>query len=132
MIKGVGIDIIEIERIEKALKKTPRFRFRLFTERERAECESKSDPVSSFAARFAAKEAVFKALGVGCSLGWSSVEVVSDKWGCPQVYLQGKAVETSVKLGVQGIKVSLTHSRQYAAAVAIAIGALGLELEEKA
>ncbi|NLC07028.1 MAG: holo-ACP synthase [Syntrophomonadaceae bacterium] len=122
MVMGIGIDIIEIERVEKALARTARFQQRLFTSKEISECLSKPVPAASFAARFAAKEAVFKALGSGCELGWSSVEVVSGSAGGPEIHLTGQAAQKAVEIGVQEIKVSLTHSRQYAAAVAIAMG----------
>lgn len=124
MLKGIGIDIIEVQRIEKALERTPRFQQRLFTEREITQCRSKPVPAESFAARFAAKEAVFKTLGSGWQLGWSSIEIISDALGRPQVTLEGKAADKAVELGIQEVKVSLTHTRQYAAAVAIAVGAV--------
>jgi holo-[acyl-carrier protein] synthase len=127
MIKGIGIDIVEIQRIEKALQRTPRFQQRLFTEQEINQCLSKSIPAQSFAARFAAKEAVFKALGSGWELGWSSIEVVSNAKGQPQICLKGKAAAKAIDLGIQEIKISLTHSRQCAAAVAVAVGAAVLE-----
>lgn len=131
MVKGIGIDIIEIHRIEKALARNSRFQTRLFTPGEIQDCEHKPNLAASLAARFAAKEATFKALGSGWELGWVSVEVVADPRG-PKIRLEGRAAEKAAELGVQVIKISLTHSREYAAAVAVALGAPSGQLEVKA
>ena len=128
MLKGIGIDIVEVQRLERALERTARLKGRLFTEREITQCRDKPVPAQSLAARFAAKEAIFKTLGSGWELGWSSIEVVSDALGQPQVFLAGRAAAKAAELGVLEIKVSLTHSKQYAAAVAVAVGALAADL----
>lgn len=128
MLKGIGIDIVEVQRLERALKRTARLQGRLFTESEITQCRNKPVPAQSFAARFAAKEAIFKTLGSGWELGWSSIEVVSNDLGQPQVYLAGKAAAKAAELGVMEIKVSLTHSKQYAAAVAVAVGVSAADL----
>ena len=114
---GIGIDLLEIERMERALKRRPRLAERLFTDAERAYAAARARPGQHLAARFCAKEAVAKALGLG---GWSfrDVEVVIAE-GRPQVHLSGAAAERAAALGVE-VAVSLTHSRGHAAAVAIA------------
>lgn len=117
-ILGVGIDLIEIDRIEAALRRRPRFAERCFTEREAAYCSSRAFPPQHFAARFAAKEAVGKALGLGMTR-WREVEVVRGA-GPPGVALSGRYARRAQELGVTGITVSLTHSRGMAAAVAVA------------
>ena len=97
---------------------------KVYTVEETDQCLKKGSPESSFAARFAAKEAVFKTLGSGWGLGWLSVEIIADREGRPQVRLHGRAEARAEELGVREIKVSLTHSRKTACAVAIALGGL--------
>jgi holo-[acyl-carrier protein] synthase len=122
MVIGIGIDVIEIGRVAGAIGRQPRFLEKVYTVDETDQCLKKGRPESSFAARFAAKEAVFKSLGGGWSLGWLSVEIIADPAGQPQVRLHGRAEARAEELGVREIKVSLTHSRQTACAVAIALG----------
>src|SRR3974390_126590 len=117
---GVGVDLIEIDRIAGALARRPRFAERCFTEREAAYCRSRAFPAQHFAARFAAKEAVGKALGIGMTR-WREVEVVRGV-GPPGIALTGRYARRADDLGVTGITVSLTHSRGMAAAVAVAEG----------
>jgi len=117
---GVGVDLIEIDRIAGALARRPRFAERCFTEREAAYCRSRAFPAQHFAARFAAKEAVGKALGIGMTR-WREVEVVR-RAGPPSIALSGRYARRADDLGVTGITVSLTHSRGMAAAVAVAEG----------
>jgi holo-[acyl-carrier protein] synthase len=114
---SVGIDLLEIERLEKALDRRPRLAERLFTDGERAYAAARARPGQHLAARFCAKEAVAKALGLQA---WSfrDVEVISDG-GAPQVRLHGAAAARAAALGVQ-ISISLTHTGREAAAVAIA------------
>jgi holo-[acyl-carrier protein] synthase len=115
----VGIDMLEIERLERAIARRPRLAERLFTESERAYARSRARPGQHLAARFCAKEAVAKALGLET---WSfrDVEVVSaEGGGPPAVRLSGAAAERAATLGVE-VRVSLTHTRGQAAAVAIA------------
>jgi holo-[acyl-carrier protein] synthase len=115
---GVGIDLIDIDRIARALERRPRFAERCFTDREAAYCRSRAFPAQHFAARFAAKEAVGKALGIGMTR-WREVEVVR-AGGPPHVALTGRYARRAEDLGVTGITLSLTHSRGMAAAVAVA------------
>lgn len=110
---GVGIDLIEIERVERALERRPRLAERLFTEAELSYARERARPGRHLAARFAAKEAVIKALGQGVPP--KEIEVVSGE--PPRLRLHGKAAEVA---GDTGIAISLTHSRDTAAAVAVA------------
>jgi holo-[acyl-carrier protein] synthase len=112
----VGIDLLEIERLERALERRPRLAERLFTDAERAYAASRARPGQHLAARFCAKEAVAKALEME---GWSfrDVEVLGDG-GAPEVRLSGATAERAAALGVE-VRVSLTHTRRDAAAVAI-------------
>jgi holo-[acyl-carrier protein] synthase len=114
---GVGIDLLEIERLERALERSPRLAERLFTDGERGYAAARARPGQHLAARFCAKEAVAKALGLD-GLSFREIEVVSDG-GQPTIRLAGKAAARADELGVQ-IQVSLTHTRRDAAAVAIA------------
>ncbi len=117
---GVGIDLLEIERLERALARRPNLAQRLFTDAERAYAAGRARPGQHLAARFCAKEAVAKALGLQA---WSfrDVEVLGGG-GPPEVRLHGLVAERARELGVE-VSVSLTHSRQDAAAVALARGA---------
>jgi holo-[acyl-carrier protein] synthase len=116
----VGIDLLEIARLERALERRPRLAERLFTEGERTYAAARARPGQHLAARFCAKEAVAKALGLG---GWAfrDVEVVTSQ-GRPRVRLSGAAADRAEALCVT-VDVSLTHSRRDAAAVAIAVPA---------
>ena len=113
---GIGLDLLEIERLEEALERRPRLAERLFTEAERAYAAARPRPGRHLGARFCAKEAVAKALGLD---GWSfrDVEILAGG-GAPQVRLSGAAAERAAALGV-GAAVSLTHTREVAGAVAL-------------
>ena len=116
----VGLDLIEIERVERALARHPeRFRERCFTAREIAELDRKPRPSESYAGRFAAKEAIGKALGTGVHFTWTEIEVAGR--GKPTVTLHGWTSEVATRKGVVAIDVSITHSRTTSAAVAIAM-----------
>ena len=112
----VGVDIIEIDRVRRALAR-PGFRERCFTEAEREYCDSRAHPAQSYAARFAGKEAVGKALGCGVHFTWREIEVVGRPK--PKVTLTGTTAAFAARIGAVEIDVSLTHSRELAAAVAI-------------
>lgn len=114
---GVGLDLLEIERLERALERRPRLAERLFTDGERAYAESRARPGQHLAARFCAKEAVAKALGLE-AWSWLDVEVVGGD-GPPEVRLHGAVAARAAELGVQ-VSLSLTHTRRDAGAVAIA------------
>jgi holo-[acyl-carrier protein] synthase len=120
VIVGLGVDAIEIERFAAALARRPRLAERCFTEAEAAYCRARAFPAQHFAARFAAKEAVGKALGVGMTR-WREVEVVRER-GAPAILLHGRYASRAAALGVEAVAVSLTHSRTLAVAVALATG----------
>ena len=110
---AVGVDIIEIERVERALERWgERFLGRVYTAVEVAFCRGR---VHELAARFAAKEAVMKALGTGArGLAWREIEVLPNRRGKPLVYLYGRAKERAEEIGLTGLDVSMSHSREYA------------------
>ena len=118
MIVGVGIDLMEIDRFAEALARRPRLAERCFTPDEAAYCASRAFPPQHFAARFAAKEAVGKALGIGMTR-WREVEVVRGR-GAPSVRLHGRYAAWAERIGVTHIHLSLTHGQLSAAAAAIA------------
>jgi holo-[acyl-carrier protein] synthase len=115
----VGLDVIEIERIGDALARYPRFRERCFTEAERAYCDSRANPAQHYAARFAGKEAVGKALGFGVAraFAWRDVEIVGRPK--PSVHLSGRIAAWSQRVGAGELDLSMTHSRGIAAAVCV-------------
>jgi holo-[acyl-carrier protein] synthase len=115
---GVGIDQLEIERLEKALERRPRMAERLFTAEERAYAAARARPAQHLAARFCAKEAVAKALALA-SWSFLDVEVVRGEEGPPEVRLHGAVAQRAAELGVTEVRISLTHTRRDAAAVAI-------------
>jgi holo-[acyl-carrier protein] synthase len=122
MIVGTGVDITETERIEQALRRHGgRFVKRLYTPGEIAYCEQFKNRAERFAARFAAKEAAFKALGTGWREGvrWLDVEVTHQPSGKPELVLTGRAEELARALGVTRMSVSLSHSNHYAVAQVI-------------
>jgi len=114
MGSGVGIDLLEIDRLERALERYPRLAERVFTRAERDYAEARARPGRHLAARFAAKEAVVKALGLGGGFGLGQIEVVAGE--PPVVRLSGRVADTAAG---RRIDLSLTHSRDFAAAVAI-------------
>ncbi|MBL8205096.1 MAG: holo-ACP synthase [Blastocatellia bacterium] len=119
MIIGIGIDIIEIRRIERAL--SPRFIERVFTPREIAYCEP-ARRIEKYAARFAAKEAARKAIGAATpvtALSWHDVEVISSSEGAPQLLFHGRAADLVRKLKVARSHVSMSHSVENAIAQVI-------------
>jgi holo-[acyl-carrier protein] synthase len=122
MIIGTGIDIAETSRIEQGLERHgERFTKRLFTSAEIAYCEKFRNRAERYAARFAAKEAAFKALGTGWREGirWLDVEVGHQPSGKPELVLTGRAQEIARELRVARMSVSITHSDRYVAALVI-------------
>lgn len=119
MIIGVGTDIIETERVARAVSKEA-LKKKVFSEREIAYCEAQNNH-ESFAARFAAKEAFFKALGTGWrdGMGITEVEILNDALGKPEIHLSGKAKEVFEKKGGTHIHVSLSHIKSEAIAFVI-------------
>jgi holo-[acyl-carrier protein] synthase len=115
----VGVDLIEIARIRRALDRYPRFRERCFTEAERAYCDSRPNPAESYAGRFAGKEAVGKALGVGVAraFAWRDIEIAGRPK--PNVHLSGRMLAWSKRVHAGTIDLSMSHSRELANAVAV-------------
>ena len=123
---GLGVDLIEIERVREVLARHPdRFAARCFTEAEAAYCRRGAHAEERFAARFAAKEAVMKALGTGWSQGvnFRDIEVTRQPSGAPGIRLAGAARAIADRLGVQRIDLSLSHGRDQAIAIVIFSGA---------
>src|SRR5437667_1362490 len=115
----VGVDLIEIERVRRALARYHDFRERCFTEAERAYCDSRPNPAQHYAARFAGKEAVGKALGFGVAVNFAWREIEISGRPKPGVRLSGRLEARAERLGVEAIELSMTHSRELAAAVAV-------------
>ena len=111
----VGVDLIELERIARVVERWgDRFLRRIYTEQELAYCRGR---VPQLAARFAAKEAVMKALGTGIrGVGWREVEVIRRRGGAPTIALHGRAQQRGERMGLEQLAISLSHSRDYAIA----------------
>jgi holo-[acyl-carrier protein] synthase len=125
MILGIGLDVVETERISRAMERHgERFLDRFLTLAEKTYCLSHQNPVPHVAARFAAKEAVSKALGCGIAGGiqWMDIEIERDAAGCPQVVFHGPAKVAAEEKGVAVAFVSLTHTKTVAAAQAVLSG----------
>jgi holo-[acyl-carrier protein] synthase len=121
MIIGIGTDIIEVERIRKHIDAGFGFREKVFTAKEIAYCEGKTNKAQNYAARFSAKEAFLKAVGTGLrqGLSFTDIEVVNDELGKPEMVLHGQARELTRKMGVTNIQISLTHLRDWVNAMVI-------------
>ncbi len=125
MILGTGIDLMDPRRLKKAAQKWgDRILDRLFTQDEKAQCEGRGDPWPSFAVRFAAKEAMVKAMGLGLRQGitWKQIEVVYGKYGKPELRMSGKASEILSNQGVTKTHLSLSHQEGMAMAMVILEG----------
>jgi len=116
MIKGVGTDIIEIERIKKALEKRESFVERLFTKKEEILFRSRNYRVETIAGNFAAKEAVSKALGTGIIFSWKDIEILRNEDGKPYVVLSGMAKKIYDEMDCKNIQVSISHNKEHAIA----------------
>ncbi len=122
MIVSIGIDIVEVYRIREIVARTPRFVERVFTENERAYCETKGVAAAqSFAARFAAKEACLKALQTGWrgKITWRDIEVLSGENGVPHLEIRGEARKILENLGVNRVHLSMSHTTDHAIAQVI-------------
>ena len=120
---GLGVDIVEIERMARIIKRSPAFTEKVYSAAERAYCDGHAHPEVHYATRFAAKEAVLKALGTGFSegIGWLDVEVRRTSKGRPYVVLTGRAREVAREMGVREIPISLSYTHTDAVACAMAI-----------
>jgi holo-[acyl-carrier protein] synthase len=116
-----GVDLIEVERIREVIERQgAQFLERVFTESELRECGGRTE---SLAARFAAKEAVAKALGRGIGeVGWHDIEIVGDEYKAPHLLLHGVGLEVAEALGVRRWSLSLSHTHEHAVAIAVGIG----------
>ena len=113
----VGVDLIEIERAARTIERYPAFRERVFTEAEREYCDSRRHPAQHYAARFAGKEAVGKALGCGVRFTWREIEIVGRPK--PGVSLTGGTKDRADRMRAGAIDLSMTHSRELAIAVCV-------------
>ena len=121
MVEGAGIDLIDVDRIAFNIEKDAGFKEMIFCSNEIAYCESKANKYEHYAARFAAKEAFFKALGTGWLEGthFNEVEIINTASGKPELILHGKTRDTLNSLGVTRISVSLSHLKTVACAIVI-------------
>jgi holo-[acyl-carrier protein] synthase len=119
---GIGLDVVEIDRFRLALERTPGLVDRLFRPGEQQYAVAKRDPVERYAVRFAAKEAVMKALGCGLGdIAMHDIEVVRAESGAPSVLLHGKAAAVATERGVSSWLLTLTHTERTAQAIAVAL-----------
>ena len=130
---GLGVDIVEIARVRRILERTPSFRERVFSEEERAYCDATANPEVHYATRFAAKEAVVKALGTGFTrgIGVRDIEVRRNAKGRPSVVLSGRAKEVAAEQGVRELPLSLSFTHTDAVACAMAITEDSLRAAER-
>ena len=123
-VLGIGVDIVEIERFAASMQRSGQSLIeRIFLPEEQAYCSPQREPARCFAVRFAAKEAVSKALGtgIGAQLGWRDIEICRKASGEPFVVLHGTGAETARRMGVREVLISLSHSEHYAVASTIAV-----------
>lgn len=122
MINGVGIDLVDVNRMKKLLAKWgDRFMGRFFSQHEIGYCQRKATPAIHFAARFAAKESFLKSLGMGLGMGvkLKDIEVINDHQGKPDLMLHGRAQRLISERGIRKVHLSLTHTSESAVAVVI-------------
>jgi len=124
MIKGIGTDILQIDRIEKSLVRTPKLAQRILTDEELAEFERSAMPARFLAKRFAAKEAVVKALGtgIGNGVGWKHVEISKDELGKPLIKLSGGALDRANEMSIDSSFISYSDEKDYIVAMVVLEG----------
>ncbi|MEX0651600.1 MAG: holo-ACP synthase [Actinomycetota bacterium] len=120
-IVGLGVDICEIARMERALARHPTMRARVFTPSEIAYCDSKARPAESYAGRFAAREATIKALGGYLGKRWHDISVGRAPSGAPSIVLDGNAKRRADSLGITQVLITFTHEKTNAVAFAVAV-----------
>lgn len=119
---GIGTDLVEIERFRTTLQRTPGIRERSFTPAERKYADARNDPAERYAVRWAAKEAVMKAMGVGLGeVAMADIEVVRADSGAPSVVLHDSAASRAAELGISSWRITLTHTQTVAQAIAVAL-----------
>ncbi len=123
-VVGLGVDLVELDRMATVLERTPRFADRVFTPAETEYCRARRDPTERFAARFAAKEATLKAMGLGLwSVPMTSIEVVrDDESGQPSLVLHDAAAAAASAQGIASWRLTITHTDRVAVALALALG----------
>ena len=121
-IVGIGVDVVDVERVRALLRRRASFRDRVFTPEEVSYCESKAVPAERYAARWAAREACIKALGGIRGLRWKDIHVVRHPSGAPQLALEGPAKARADALGATEVLVSFGHERSIATAFCVAVG----------
>lgn len=121
MIVGIGTDIISVARIERVIERNPEFVHKVFSPSEIAYCDARAAKAQSYAARFAAKEALMKALGTGWAEGvnWLDIQVIMNEAGKPSLSLSGKALALSESMQVDRLHLSLSHEKEQAVAFVI-------------
>ena len=122
-ILGLGVDLCEIARMERALRRHPTMRERVFTPEEIAYCDSKARPAESYAGRFAAREAAIKALGGYRGKRWQDISVTRAPTGAPAIHLSGNAKVRADALGISKVLITFTHEKTNAVAFAVAVSA---------
>lgn len=120
-IVGLGVDICEIARMERALGRHPTMRERVFTREEIAYCDAKARPAESYAGRFAAREATIKALGGYRGKRWQDISISRHPSGAPTITLAGHAARRADALGISRVLITFTHEKTNAVAFAVAV-----------
>lgn len=119
---GIGTDLVELDRFRTTLERTPGIKRRTFTDAEQRYADSKHDPTERYAVRWAAKEAVMKAMGVGLgAVAMADIEVVRAESGAPSIVLHDTAAAKAAELGISEWKITLTHTEAFAQAIAVAL-----------
>ena len=121
-IIGIGVDVVEVDRIRRLLDSQPGFRDRVFSSAEIVDCQEQADPGPCYAARWAAREAAAKALGGVPQLDWREIAITRGPGGEPQMDLEGKARARADELGADRMLLSISHEKSVAAAFCVAVG----------
>lgn len=126
VVVAIGVDVVDIDRIRRVIARQPRFVERVFTEAERFYCDRRNDPAERYAARFAAKEAVLKALGTGLGgADFTDIEVIRLPSGKPELRITGRAERRAGELGIRQWLITMSHSDHIAEVVVAGLGEPG-------
>jgi holo-[acyl-carrier protein] synthase len=120
-ISGIGVDLVDVDRVRRLMSRRTTFAARVFTQQEIEYCERQADPAESYAARWAAREACRKALGGVRGMRWHDVRVARAPSGAPSLVLEGATLRRADALGVSQVMVALTHERKMAGAFCVAV-----------